>query len=109
MRVTVPINFSRSQPAPAFEAAKNKWKPQLHFTGVTELPELQWLGDLLRRHEVGVVSHYFYCPLPGVYSLELQFGDTEKDRCLMKACRAEYLDSFTDDGKLKMSIRKRFE
>ena len=60
--------------------------------------EVVAIQDLLDRYQPDIAAYYLYSPLPGAYSLELQFME-RGDR--YKQCRQEYQALWDDDGNLK--------
>jgi hypothetical protein len=55
----------------------NEWDPQVHLTGQIADKRLQ---NLIDKHEQNILAHHLYSPLPGSYSLELQFKDEKTAR-----------------------------
>ena len=59
--------------APEWER-DNEWDPQVHLTGIFKEAG-QRLQNLIDKYSQVILAHYLYSPLPGTYSLELQFKD----------------------------------
>lgn len=60
--------------APLFERQGGIWEPQAHFTGVSTDPyEVRAVQNVIDRHKRSMVAYHLACPLPGTYSLELQW------------------------------------
>jgi len=73
--------------AEAWKAQGHEFDPELHFTGASEdQKEVRFIQRLLDRYGGGLAAYYCYQPLPGMFSLELQFHD----EAAMMACRLEY-------------------
>jgi hypothetical protein len=82
-----------------FEQHGGTWEPQAHFTGDSTDPfELRAVQDVIDRHRYGLVAYHLCCPLPGFYSLELQW---DADDEAFKAIE-EYQSLFNDRCKLKV-------
>jgi hypothetical protein len=76
-----------AKPAEEWEGQGNDFDPELHFTGaMDDRKEVKFVQRLLDRHGSGLAAYFCYQPLPGMFSLELQFHD----RQTMLACRREY-------------------
>jgi hypothetical protein len=73
--------------AEEWEAEGHNFEPELHFTGTMDhRKEVRFVQRLLDRYGSGLAAYYFSQPLPGMFSLELQFHDQKA----MRACRQEY-------------------
>jgi len=57
----------------------NEWEPQVHLTGQIKEAN-QRLQNLIDKHSQSILAHHLYIPLPGTYSLELQFKDEKAAR-----------------------------
>lgn len=57
---------------------ENEWDPQVHLTG--QIKADKRLQNLIDKHEQNILAHHLYSPLPGSYSLELQFKDERTAR-----------------------------
>lgn len=62
--------FRNAMPVPDFEKAGNVWEPDFHFTGTQEDIRQQCIEKVPDPGEV--IAYWFYSPLPGGFSLELQ-------------------------------------
>lgn len=89
---------SHAMSALEFERAGNEWQPQVHLTGAIEtIGEIGHINFLIRNYGCDIVAHYIYCPIPGMYSVELQFFAEERAAAFQK----EYSIAFTPSGKLR--------
>ena len=53
----------------------NEWDPQVHLTGSTDDGEITAFQNLIDKNSDRILAHHLYSPLPGAYSLEIQFSD----------------------------------
>lgn len=53
----------------------NEWDPQVHLTGQIKDTDRKRLQNLIDKHLDNILAHHLYSPLPGSYSLEMQFKD----------------------------------
>jgi hypothetical protein len=89
--------YSGANSAPLFERQGGIWEPQAHFTGVSTDPyEIRAVQNVIDCHMRSLVAYHLYCPLPGTYSLELQW-DREGRAC--SAIR-DYEALFDDESNL---------
>ncbi len=85
------------------------WKPDVHLTGGLGDPlEVRFIESLMDQFGDSVVAHQIYSPYLGTYSVEMQFGESDNDRQMMRACLEEYRAAFDQDGILKKAVAVRF-
>lgn len=108
MKMSECLELSRAVSADQFGG---DWRPQLHFTGESTEKEVALVRSIIAKYERGVVAFCGYSPLPGCYSIELQFGDSLADQKLMLNCRKEYLHSLKllDQAKNRKAFRASVE
>lgn len=87
-----------------FERDGNTFEPQAHFTGRWDYKlgdvELGVIQLLIYKYQDFIAVQHCSSPLPGMFSVELQFNDLDAWR----KCLKEYQDSFTKSGNIKKSV-----
>jgi hypothetical protein len=98
-----------AKPAVLFRACGGIWKPDLrfdvHFLNQTKV---RFVNGLFEKYCHWIVAFNGYQHHPVVFSLELQFGDTQQEREKLLECRKEYRSAYPICGRRKPTFADLF-
>ena len=82
-----PLNWSILLTRPQAAENNDDFDPELHLTGtLADQTEVDFISRLALKYHQDIAQWNFYCPMPGMFSLELEITDEER----MLACKKEY-------------------